>query len=117
MNFQRKVPSCRCTLALAMLGLAPGTSDGQQIDPFRIQVPDMVLSDLQARLARTRWPDQVEGSQWQYGVPLETMKQIIEYWQTKYDWRQHERELNKFEQFITHIDGLDIHFIHVRSKE
>jgi pimeloyl-ACP methyl ester carboxylesterase len=79
-------------------------------------VDDAVLRDLKERLARTRWPDQIEGTGWEYGVPLAEMKPLVEHWRTGYDWRQREKRLNELDQFTTKIDGLEIHFIHVRSK-
>jgi epoxide hydrolase len=91
-------------------------TDGEQIVPFRIAASDAVLHDLKDRLSRTRWPDQIDGTGWEYGVPVAYMKELVSHWQTKYDWRQQEQELNKLEQFVTRIDGLDIHFVHVRSK-
>jgi pimeloyl-ACP methyl ester carboxylesterase len=75
-----------------------------------------VLVDLKERLTRTRWPDEVAGAQWDYGVPLEYVRGLTNYWQSGYDWRKKEAELNSFPQFMTTIDGLDIHFLHVRSK-
>ena len=89
----------------------------EKIAPFKIAVADEVLRDLKERLARTRWPDQIDGTDWEYGVPLEYMKELVEYWRTKYDWRAHEKKLNAFDQFVTAIDGLDMHFVHVKSKE
>ena len=88
-----------------------------RIVPFKIAVADDVLADLKQRLARTRWPDEIDGSEWDYGVKLGTMKELVAYWQNEYDWRKHERLLNEFDQFTTEIDGLKIHYIHVRSKE
>src|SRR5262245_6687264 len=90
--------------------------DAPEIRPFVIAVESAVLDDLHQRLKRTRWPDQIKGTAWEYGVPVSYMDELVEYWQTKYDWRRHERELNKHTQFVTRIDGLDIHFVHVRSK-
>jgi pimeloyl-ACP methyl ester carboxylesterase len=88
-----------------------------RIEPFKIAVPDEVLTDLQQRLARTRWPDEIDASEWDYGVKLSYMKELVAYWQADYDWRKHERMFNEFDQFTTDIDGLKIHYIHVRSKE
>lgn len=88
-----------------------------RVEPFKVAVEDAILRDLKDRLSRTRWPDQIDGTGWEYGVPLDYMKKLVEHWRTDYDWRVHEKHLNKFEQFVTKIDGLDIHFIHVRSKE
>jgi len=101
-------------------GVVSGESpkpDAERIDPFKIAVENAVVRDVKLRLARTRWPDQIDGAAWEYGVPLAYMKDLVEYWQTKYDWREQERRLNQLDQFVTRIDGLDIHFVHVRSKE
>ncbi len=88
-----------------------------EIRPFQIAVEDAVLEDLNVRLARTRWPHQIDGTEWEYGVPLTYMRDLVDYWRTGYDWRAQERSLNQLPQFVTTIDGLEIHFVHVRSKE
>ena len=75
-----------------------------------------MLRDLKERLAKTRWPDAAPGDPWELGVPLGYVKELTEYWQTKYDWRKQEQALNQLGQFITTIDGMEIHFMHVRSK-
>jgi epoxide hydrolase len=87
------------------------------VSPFRIDIPQADLDDLRARLARTRWPDQLPGVGWEYGIPLEYVKELADYWRTAYDWRVHERRLNQFPQFTTTIDGQRVHFLHVRSPE
>ena len=92
-------------------------SDDESIRPFTIAVPDATLADLKDRLKRTRWPDQIEGTGWDMGVPLATMKDLVAHWQTGYDWRKEEKQLNALPQFVTRIDGIDVHFVHVRSKE
>ena len=84
--------------------------------PFRIDVPQAVLDDLRARLARTRWPQGSEGESWNYGTNLGAMKALVEYWQNGFDWRAQEARLNQFPQFKAEIDGVGIHFIHVRGK-
>lgn len=86
------------------------------ITPFRIEVPEADIVDLKARLARTRWTDEIPGTGWDYGLDLGYMKELIAYWRDSFDWRAQEQALNRFPQFITRIDGLDIHFIHVRGK-
>ncbi len=89
------------------------TSDA--IRPYRIAVPDEVLQDLQARLRRTRWPEAELVDDWSQGAPLAWVQDICGYWAEGYDWRRREALLNRFAQFVTALDGIDIHFIHVRS--
>ena len=86
------------------------------VRPFRIKVKQSVLDDLQHRLAHTRWPDQIDKTGWQYGIDLAYMKELAEYWRTKYDWRAEEKKLNEHAQFTTTLDGLEVHFVHVRSS-
>ena len=86
------------------------------IQPFRIHVADDVLEDLRKRLARTRWPDEIPGSGWDYGSNLAYIKELVEYWQESFDWRAQERAINEFSQYRTTVDGLGIHFIHERGK-
>jgi pimeloyl-ACP methyl ester carboxylesterase len=86
-----------------------------QIEPFTIAVPDDVLADLRERLARTRFPDEVADSGWDYGTNLAYLKNLVEYWRTRYDWRTHERELNRFAHFRAQVDGIKIHFIHEKG--
>ena len=86
------------------------------VQPFKVQVPQAVLDDLQERLARTRWPDEVEGADWSYGTNLEYLKELVAYWQTGFDWRAQEAHLNSFANFRTKLDDLNIHFIHERGK-
>ncbi|NUW39388.1 epoxide hydrolase family protein [Nonomuraea rhodomycinica] len=88
-----------------------------QIRPFRIDIPQSELDDLRDRLARTRWPDELPGVGWSYGIPVSYVRRLAEYWRTGYDWREHEAALNAYPQFTTEIDGQDIHFLHVRSPE
>ncbi|GAA3002479.1 epoxide hydrolase family protein [Kitasatospora sp. NPDC006786] len=85
--------------------------------PFRIDIPQEALDDLDRRLAATRWPGELPGVGWQRGVPLGYLKELAEYWRTGFDWRKAEEQLNAFPQFLTEIDGVDIHFLHVRSPE
>ena len=90
---------------------------GAAIEPFTIDVPDSVLADLRERLARARMPDEPEGVGWQLGMNQAYLRQLVDYWRDEFDWRAQERRLNRFEQFKTTIDGLDIHFVHRRSPE
>ncbi|MGD9619658.1 MAG: epoxide hydrolase family protein [Mycolicibacterium sp.] len=85
------------------------------IRPFRIAVPDDVLIDLKERLQRTRWPEPECVDDWSQGIPLAYTRELAEYWAHDYDWRAREAALNRFSQFVTEIDGLDIHFVHQRS--
>ena len=85
------------------------------IRPFRIAVPDEDLADLGERLRRTRWPERECVQDWSQGIPLDYTRELAAYWESDYDWRAREAALNIFDQFITEIDGLDIHFIHQRS--
>jgi pimeloyl-ACP methyl ester carboxylesterase len=97
----------------------PGTArpaDANAIRPFRVQVPQEALDDLRRRIAATRWPERETVADSSQGVPLATIRELARYWATDYDWRKAEARLNALPQFITEIDGLDIHFIHVRSK-
>ena len=92
------------------------TSDGPtSIRPFRIEYPDEALSDLRRRISATRWPDRETVSDDSQGVPLALMQEVAGYWGTDYDWRPCEARLNSLPNFLTEVDGLDIHFIHVRS--
>ncbi len=87
------------------------------IKPFRIAIPQADLDDLNRRLDATRWPDELPGVDWSYGVPLTYLKNLTQYWRTEYDWRAQEKLLNDLPQFTTDIDGQNVHFIHVRSPE
>jgi pimeloyl-ACP methyl ester carboxylesterase len=88
---------------------------GDDLVPFRIDVDDAALDDLRDRLARTRWPNAETVDDWSQGVPLAYLQELCRYWERDYDWRRAERRLNELPQFRTELDGLAIHFIHVRS--
>jgi microsomal epoxide hydrolase len=85
--------------------------------PFKIEIPQADLDDLKRRIADTRWPGELPGVGWERGVPAGYLKELAEYWRTSYDWRAAEEKLNSFPQFITEIDGANVHFLHVRSPE
>jgi pimeloyl-ACP methyl ester carboxylesterase len=85
------------------------------IRPFRIDIPESELADLATRLRRTRWPDSETVDDWSQGIPLSYMQELCRYWSEEYDWRAREAHMNSFPQFRTKIDGLDLHFLHVRS--
>src|SRR6202020_2244006 len=86
-----------------------------EIRPYRIDVPAAVLDDLKERLARTRWPESETVDDWSQGIPLAYTRELAAYWADGYDWRSREAALNRFDHYLTEIDGLDIHFIHQRS--
>jgi pimeloyl-ACP methyl ester carboxylesterase len=86
------------------------------IAPFRIDVPQSDIDDLRRRLAATRWPDQLPGTTWEYGTDISYLRDLTAYWATKFDWRRQEAMLNQFPQFKAQVDGVDIHFAHVRGK-
>lgn len=100
---------------------AGGPAGAQTVDdaivPFTIAVPDAVLEDLRERLSRARYPDEIEGAGWTYGANLAYVRELVDYWRDDFDWRAQERRLNRFEQFRTNIDGLDVHFIHRRAAD
>ena len=87
-----------------------------EMEPFKVQVPEATLQDLRERLGRTRWPDEITSSGWDYGSNLSYIKELIDYWQTQFDWRAQEKAINSFANFRTNLDGLGIHFIHERGK-
>jgi pimeloyl-ACP methyl ester carboxylesterase len=91
-------------------------ADDNAAVPFTYRAPDGALTDLRRRLEQTRWPEQETGQGWEQGPPLTKLQQLVAYWRTDYDWRRCEAELNRWPQFKTTIDGLGIHFIHVRSR-
>ena len=92
-------------------------ADDLDIRPFRVDVPQRDLDDLQERLARTCWPDELPDVGWSHGVPLGYVRELVDYWRTGYDWRAYEAKLNAHPQFTTTIDGQRVHFLHVRSPE
>jgi pimeloyl-ACP methyl ester carboxylesterase len=117
------------TLSLFGLGIATvvalsGTDTGKllaatednSIRPFHVKIPEGQLIDLRKRIAAMRWPDKETVNDQSQGVQLATMKKLADYWAKDYDWRKTEAKLNSYPQFVTNIDGVDIHFIHVRSK-
>jgi pimeloyl-ACP methyl ester carboxylesterase len=108
------------SLAVGAVSLLPTTlrasTDDSAIRPFHIDFPEEALVDLRRRIAATRWPEEETVADAAQGVRLTTMRELARYWEKEYDWRKVETRLNALPQFMTEIDGLDIHFIHVRSK-
>lgn len=114
--------ACVCSISCGGSGPDAVAHDGRflqhqsaTIRPFSIEVPEADLVDLQQRLARARYPDELHGVGWSYGTPRAYMEELVAYWRDEFDWREQERQLNRFAQFKTNIDGLNIHFIHQRS--
>jgi len=111
------------TLGIAVAGTAGllptqlrAATAAEAVRPFEVQFPESDLADLRRRVAATRWPDRETVTDDSQGVRLATMRKLVQHWQTSHDWRKVEARLNALPQFVTEIDGLDIHFIHVRSK-
>src|SRR5258705_11548352 len=104
----------------AALAEPPATrqaAENRSIRPFSYHASQAELDDLRRRILAARLPEKEPVADFSQGVPLATMQKLARYWTTEYDWRKVETKLNGYPQFITNIDGLDIHFIHVRSKE
>jgi pimeloyl-ACP methyl ester carboxylesterase len=99
-----------------MTAVAEKTTGAAALRPFTVNIPEEALEDMRARIAATRWPEREVVEDASQGVQLATIQAIARYWHDKYDWRKCEARLNAVPQFITEIDGLDVHFVHVRSK-
>jgi pimeloyl-ACP methyl ester carboxylesterase len=118
------LPTRRSFLAIAaaasLVSLLPGqlaaAADGNEIRPFHVSIPEEQLVDLRRRIAATRWPDRETVDDQSQGIQLTKLQALVRYWGTDYDWRKAEAKLNALPQFMTTIDGVDIHFIHVRSR-
>ena len=110
-------PTLAAAASRANIGAQPrDAAANTAIRPFRVDFPQTELDDLRKRVLATRWPEKETVADFSQGVPLATMQKLARYWATEYDWRKVEAKLNALPNFITEIDGLDIHFIHVRSK-
>ena len=99
---------------VAELMLPPATN---AVTPFKVSVPQSAIDDLKRRLASTRWPERETVGDWSQGVPLQKAQALVAYWRDKYDWRRFEARINAFPQYRTQIDGVGIHFIHLRSPQ
>jgi pimeloyl-ACP methyl ester carboxylesterase len=95
---------------------AQGTA-AQNVERFRVSVPRGVLIDLDERLQRTRWPDQLPGTGWTYGTDTAYLRELVSYWQRDFDWRAQEARLNAFENYRAQVGGMRIHFVHARSRD
>ena len=107
---------------MSSAGAAAGNCEPQwgrealPVEPYRVNVPDDVLDDLQVRLKRTRWVEDFANDGWQYGSNMSYLKELFAYWIEGYDWRKHECAMNAYSQFRAELDGVPIHFIHIRGK-
>jgi pimeloyl-ACP methyl ester carboxylesterase len=121
----RSASRCLRNAAIGLIMLAPlvqaqttmGADADRSIRPFKVHVPQAALDDLRHRIDATRWPDRETAADASQGVQLEKLQGLARYWATGYDWRKLEARLNGLPQFVTTIDGVDIHFIHVRSRQ
>jgi len=120
----RKAAAVLSTLSLMLLAVSSNAQTAPEtratdttIRPFHIHVPDADLVELRHRIAATRWPDKETVADRSQGAQLANLKALVQYWGSGYDWRKAEAKLNALPQFVTNIDGVDIHFIHVKSKE
>ncbi len=101
----------------AAVASSGATTEDVTLRPFRVHIPQADLDDLRRRVRATRWPDKETVTDQSQGVPLEKLQALVSYWGSGYDWRKVEAKLNSYPQFMTRIDGVDVHFIHVRSRE
>jgi pimeloyl-ACP methyl ester carboxylesterase len=125
-NLQRRVvattPGALGFVGLLVFSLATcaqtimSPAEARSVRPFVVDVPQAALDDLRRRVNTTRWPDRETVDDFSQGVQLEKLRPLVQYWGTQYDWRKAESKLNALPQFVTKIDGLDIHFIHIRSR-
>jgi pimeloyl-ACP methyl ester carboxylesterase len=116
-KFRLFVASCLFLLTIQTGRLTvAAAADDKIIRPFHVKIPQKEIDDLKKRILATRWSDKETVADASQGVQLATTKALISYWGKDYDWRKCEAKLNAYPQFVTNIDGLDIHFIHVRSK-
>jgi pimeloyl-ACP methyl ester carboxylesterase len=93
------------------------TNATDDIRPFTVDIPQEQIDDLRARLANARWPHELPGVGWSYGVPVDYLRGLAEHWRDGFDWRAQEADMNRHPQFLTEVDGQRVHFLHVRSPE
>jgi pimeloyl-ACP methyl ester carboxylesterase len=98
-----------------MSSVATAVSDNKMIEPYKVNIPQEILTDLKQRLSLTRWPDELTGSAWSYGADLSFMKTLIKYWQHEFDWRKTESGINAYPNFMAQINGHQIHFMHIKG--
>lgn len=111
------IPYTAILLCIADISISQTNNQNMKnVTPFKIEIGQPVLDDLQQRLKQTRWTDEPKDAGWNYGTNPAYLRELVAYWQTKYDWRKQEAALNKFPQFKTVIDGVTIHFVYVKGK-
>jgi pimeloyl-ACP methyl ester carboxylesterase len=115
--FPRRLEAMTGAMTGTLTDVARQTSSGTEIRPFHVSIPEADLTDLRKRIKATKWPERETVSDESQGVQFATTQKLARHWGTDYDWRKAEARINAVPNFITNIDGLDIHFIHVRSKE
>jgi len=118
-TYKNTLISKMITIALVIFasnGFAQTIQTTQAIRPFHVNIPETALTELRQRVQATRWPEKETVTNRTQGVNLDQIQPLVEYWGTNYDWRKAEAKLNALPQYITNIDGLDIHFLHIRSK-
>jgi len=108
-----------CVFAVSCIGsrASAQSAASARVEPFTIAVPQTTLEDLESRLARTRWPDQLPGTGWDMGADTAYMRELADYWRNEYDWRAEEARLNRFDHYRATIDGIRVHFVHARSRD
>ena len=110
------MPRIACfAMSLLLTGQAAAAENEMPIVPFRVEIPQAAIDDLQNRLANTRLPDQIPDTSWEYGAERSYLEDLLDYWSNEFDWRAQEARINEFDQFTSEIDGVDLHFIHERS--
>jgi epoxide hydrolase len=97
--------------------MSDSTTTSSELSPYRVEIPQADLDDLADRLARTRFPDELPGVDWSYGVPMDYVRELVDYWLNGYDWHAQEARINAHPQFLTTIYGQQVHFLHVPSRE
>jgi pimeloyl-ACP methyl ester carboxylesterase len=115
-NYGRPLPAPDTDRSLVAQATRPSAAEVQPVRPFKVEIPQAALDDLRQRIAATRWPEKETVTDGSQGAQLAKLQELVRYWGSGYDWRNVEAKLNDLPQFVTTIDGVDIHFIHVRSR-
>jgi hypothetical protein len=108
--------STTSVFARGSLSVPAKPAENEAVTLFSFRASDATLNELKGRLDQARWPERETAMEWEQGPPLATMRALVDYWRGEYAWRKGEAELAQWPQFKTRLDGLDVHFIHVRSR-